>query len=204
VDGSRAGPRPNQHGGGPVRLPLGAIAAAVAAPAVLLAFLAGGVILNVLKEELPEERDRRFWAFLVGAAAYAPAIPVPELVGRNLVSLFFEDVFGEFEQPKCDGDMNGRSGRARTRALRVDAGISRNASACYTAAEHGASGTRMGRVSSRVRSSPSLLTASCRTSSSRRSRTVTAPHVVGVTFETAATATFRSGSDGVIPGRCAG
>ncbi len=42
-----------------------------AALAVLLAFLAGGVILNVLKEELPEERDSRFWAFLVGAAAYA-------------------------------------------------------------------------------------------------------------------------------------
>lgn len=42
-----------------------------AALAVLLAFLAGGVMLNVLKEELPEERDSRFWAFLVGAAAYA-------------------------------------------------------------------------------------------------------------------------------------
>jgi hypothetical protein len=31
--------------------------------AVLLAFLAGGVIMNVLKEELPEERESRFWAF---------------------------------------------------------------------------------------------------------------------------------------------
>jgi zinc transporter ZupT len=39
--------------------------------AVLLAFLAGGVILNVLKEELPEKRESRLWAFLVGAAAYA-------------------------------------------------------------------------------------------------------------------------------------
>lgn len=39
--------------------------------AVLLAFLAGGVILNVLKEELPEDRESRFGAFLLGAGAYA-------------------------------------------------------------------------------------------------------------------------------------
>ena len=42
-----------------------------AAIAVLTAFLAGGVIMNVLKEELPEERQSRFWAFAVGATAYA-------------------------------------------------------------------------------------------------------------------------------------
>lgn len=36
--------------------------------AVLTAFLAGGVIMNVLKEELPEERESRFWAFALGAA----------------------------------------------------------------------------------------------------------------------------------------
>lgn len=41
-----------------------------AAVAVLFAFLAGGIILNVLKEELPEERESRFWAFALGAAAY--------------------------------------------------------------------------------------------------------------------------------------
>lgn len=35
------------------------------------AFLAGGMILNVLKEELPEERESRFTAFLSGAAGYA-------------------------------------------------------------------------------------------------------------------------------------
>lgn len=35
-----------------------------------LAFLGGGVILNVLKEELPEERESRFWAFAVGAFGY--------------------------------------------------------------------------------------------------------------------------------------
>ena len=39
--------------------------------AMILAFLAGGVILNVLKEELPEERESRFWAFAFGAGAYA-------------------------------------------------------------------------------------------------------------------------------------
>lgn len=39
--------------------------------AALFAFLAGGIILNVLKEELPEERESRFWAFALGAAAYA-------------------------------------------------------------------------------------------------------------------------------------
>lgn len=38
---------------------------------VLIAFLAGGVILNVLKEELPDERQSRFWAFGLGAAGYA-------------------------------------------------------------------------------------------------------------------------------------
>ena len=42
-----------------------------AAVATLTAFLGGGVIMNVLKEELPEERQSRFWAFAVGATAYA-------------------------------------------------------------------------------------------------------------------------------------
>ncbi len=41
-----------------------------AALAVLFAFLAGGVVLNVLKEELPAERESRFWAFALGAGAY--------------------------------------------------------------------------------------------------------------------------------------
>ena len=37
----------------------------------LFAFLAGGVVLNVLKEELPEDRESRFAAFAAGAAIYA-------------------------------------------------------------------------------------------------------------------------------------
>lgn len=37
---------------------------------LLVAFLAGGVILNVMKEELPQERESRFGAFLGGAAGY--------------------------------------------------------------------------------------------------------------------------------------
>lgn len=39
--------------------------------AVFVPFLAGGVILNVIKEELPSDRESRFWAFAVGAAGYA-------------------------------------------------------------------------------------------------------------------------------------
>jgi zinc transporter ZupT len=38
---------------------------------LLFAFLAGGVVLNVLKEELPEERKSRFWPFAAGTAAFA-------------------------------------------------------------------------------------------------------------------------------------
>ena len=34
-------------------------------------FLAGGIVLNVLKEELPESRESRFWAFALGGGAYA-------------------------------------------------------------------------------------------------------------------------------------
>ncbi len=42
-----------------------------AAVAVLTAFLGGGVVLNVLKEEVPSERQSRFWAFVLWAAGYA-------------------------------------------------------------------------------------------------------------------------------------
>ncbi|MCJ2068558.1 hypothetical protein MKK75_07020 [Methylobacterium sp. J-030] len=41
-----------------------------AAIAALTAFL-GGVILNVLKDEVPSERQSRFWAFVLGAAGYS-------------------------------------------------------------------------------------------------------------------------------------
>ncbi len=39
--------------------------------AVIFAFIAGGVILNVLKEELPEQRKSNFWAFFVGVVFYS-------------------------------------------------------------------------------------------------------------------------------------
>jgi hypothetical protein len=42
-----------------------------AALAVLFAFLAGGIVLNVLKEELPDEHESRFWPFALGLSAYA-------------------------------------------------------------------------------------------------------------------------------------
>lgn len=41
------------------------------AVAFLFAFLSGGVVLNVLKEELPEERKSRFLPFAAGLAGYA-------------------------------------------------------------------------------------------------------------------------------------
>lgn len=37
---------------------------------VPLAFVAGAIILNVLKEELPNDRQSRFWAFALGVSAY--------------------------------------------------------------------------------------------------------------------------------------
>jgi hypothetical protein len=37
----------------------------------ITAFLAGGIVMNVLKEELPAERESRFSAFFLGTAAYA-------------------------------------------------------------------------------------------------------------------------------------
>lgn len=42
-----------------------------AAIAVIIAFIGGGVVLNVLKEELPGERRARFLPFAAGAAGYA-------------------------------------------------------------------------------------------------------------------------------------
>jgi hypothetical protein len=38
--------------------------------ALVLAFIAGGIVLNVLKEELPGERRARFMPFIAGAIAY--------------------------------------------------------------------------------------------------------------------------------------
>jgi len=38
---------------------------------VSTAFLGGGVVLNVLKEEIPTERQSGFWAFALGAVVYA-------------------------------------------------------------------------------------------------------------------------------------
>ena len=39
--------------------------------AVFVPFLSGGVVLNVLKDELPADRESRFWAFATGALGYA-------------------------------------------------------------------------------------------------------------------------------------
>ncbi|MGC1308048.1 MAG: hypothetical protein WA885_12540 [Phormidesmis sp.] len=42
-----------------------------AVTAMLFAFLAGGIVLNVLKEELPQARESRFWTFALGALGYS-------------------------------------------------------------------------------------------------------------------------------------
>lgn len=39
--------------------------------AAAIALLAGSVVLNVIKEELPEDRESRFWAFALGTGLYA-------------------------------------------------------------------------------------------------------------------------------------
>lgn len=43
----------------------------VALTGALFAFLAGGTVLNILKEELPDERQSRFLPFALGALGYA-------------------------------------------------------------------------------------------------------------------------------------
>ena len=40
----------------------------------LLGFLIGGVLLNTFKEELPAERQSRYWAFAAGCGAYAAVL----------------------------------------------------------------------------------------------------------------------------------
>lgn len=46
----------------------------------LFAFLAGGIVLNTLKEELPQERESRLWPFLAGAAIYAALMLAEEFI----------------------------------------------------------------------------------------------------------------------------
>lgn len=38
---------------------------------LVFAFIAGGIIMNVLKEEVPEDRKSNFWAFFAGAMLYS-------------------------------------------------------------------------------------------------------------------------------------
>lgn len=44
--------------------------------AVMFAFVAGGVIMNVLKEELPEQREGKFWFFILGIISYSALLVV--------------------------------------------------------------------------------------------------------------------------------
>ncbi|PAE09470.1 hypothetical protein CHI12_00495 [Terribacillus saccharophilus] len=45
---------------------------------ILNAFIAGGIVLNVLKKELPEEKDSSIGSFLLGAAGYTILLLVHE------------------------------------------------------------------------------------------------------------------------------
>ena len=65
--------------GGPRRCRSGwAVGAFVPVPEAaldgLLGFLIGGVLLNTFKEELPAERQSRYWAFAGGCGAYAAVL----------------------------------------------------------------------------------------------------------------------------------
>lgn len=42
----------------------------------VLALLAGGAVLNVLKEELPDRRGSRFSAFVLGTVGYAAVLQI--------------------------------------------------------------------------------------------------------------------------------
>ncbi len=46
--------------------------------AFLFAFLAGGIVMNVMKEELPEDRESRLGAFLAGAAGFSALLLIAE------------------------------------------------------------------------------------------------------------------------------
>ena len=46
----------------------------------LFAFLAGGIVLNTLKEELPQERESKLWPFLTGAGVYAALMLAEEFI----------------------------------------------------------------------------------------------------------------------------
>lgn len=46
-------------------------------------FIGGSVILNTLKEELPEERKSKYWAFLLGVVLYSAILLILEEVGSK-------------------------------------------------------------------------------------------------------------------------
>lgn len=45
-------------------------------PVLILSVLGGGILLNALKEEVPPNRESRFWPFAAGALAYALLVAV--------------------------------------------------------------------------------------------------------------------------------
>lgn len=48
-----------------------------------ISFIAGAVIMNALKEELPEERENKYWAFLLGIIVYAAILMIWDTLKRQ-------------------------------------------------------------------------------------------------------------------------
>ena len=75
-----------------------------AVPVALQAILSGAALLNVLKEELPSERQSRYWAFLTAGLAYAAfLVVVPRL-----------------RSPSANPAVGTTASEARQGAIRVD------------------------------------------------------------------------------------
>ncbi len=48
-----------------------------------LAFLAGGIILNTIRDEIPSKEHSRYWPFFLGATSYAALILLIELIAKQ-------------------------------------------------------------------------------------------------------------------------
>lgn len=53
--------------------------------ALSFAFLAGGMLIITIREELPKEESGSFWAFLLGVAAYTALLLVIEQMPRTVI-----------------------------------------------------------------------------------------------------------------------
>ncbi len=75
--------------------------------ALWFAFLAGGIIINVIKEELPSEQHGRFWPFLAGVIAYTALVLVVEAFPKSASSRSFAEVSTRIDQWRDEQSMPG-------------------------------------------------------------------------------------------------